>query len=107
MAKNKKYEDSHFEEYFDSQKIVNIDIEQRYRPRQHKHRTNQLDNQRHKRLAQHHHQHSYDYYAQTAYHYIKHNIQNSISNNSTNGHTDRTYKKAENKIKKTAQTAHK
>ena len=31
MAKNKKYEDSHFEEYFDTQKIVNIDIEQRMR----------------------------------------------------------------------------
>ncbi len=29
MAKNKKYEDSHFEEYFDTQKIVNVDIEQR------------------------------------------------------------------------------
>ncbi len=29
MAKNKKYEDSHFEEYFDTQKIVDIDIEQR------------------------------------------------------------------------------
>ena len=29
MAKNKKYEDSHFEEYFDTQTIVNIDIEQR------------------------------------------------------------------------------
>ncbi len=29
MAKNKKYEDSHFEEYFDTQKIVNIDIEKR------------------------------------------------------------------------------
>jgi len=31
MAKNKKYEDSHFEEYFDTQKIVNVDIEQRMR----------------------------------------------------------------------------
>ena len=31
MAKHKKYEDSHFEEYFDTQKIVNIDIEQRMR----------------------------------------------------------------------------
>ncbi len=29
MAKNKKYEDSHFEEYFDTQKIVDIDIEKR------------------------------------------------------------------------------
>jgi hypothetical protein len=29
MAKNKKYEDSHFEEYFETQKIVNIDIEKR------------------------------------------------------------------------------
>ena len=29
MAKNKKYEDSHFEEYFDTQTIVNIDIEDR------------------------------------------------------------------------------
>ena len=29
MAKNKKYEDSHFEEYFETQKIVDIDIEQR------------------------------------------------------------------------------
>ena len=29
MAKNKKYEDSHFEEYFDTQTIVNIDIEKR------------------------------------------------------------------------------
>ena len=29
MAKNKKYEDSHFEEYFDTQTIVDIDIEQR------------------------------------------------------------------------------
>lgn len=29
MAKHKKYEDSHFEEYFDSQTIVNIDIEKR------------------------------------------------------------------------------
>ena len=28
MAKNKKYEDSHFEEYFDTQTIVNIDIEE-------------------------------------------------------------------------------
>ena len=27
MAKNKKYEDSHFEEYFDTQTIVDIDIE--------------------------------------------------------------------------------
>lgn len=31
MAKNKKYEDSHFEEYFESQTIVNVDIEQRMR----------------------------------------------------------------------------
>jgi len=31
MAKNKKYEDSHFEEYLDTQKIVNIDIEKRMR----------------------------------------------------------------------------
>ncbi|MBQ3055690.1 MAG: DNA gyrase subunit A [Oscillospiraceae bacterium] len=31
MAKNKKYEDSHFEEYFDTQTIVDIDIEQRMR----------------------------------------------------------------------------
>ena len=31
MAKNKKYEDSHFEEYFDSQTIVNVDIEKRMR----------------------------------------------------------------------------
>ena len=29
MAKQKKYEDSHFEEYFDTQKIVDVDIEQR------------------------------------------------------------------------------
>ncbi len=29
MAKNKKYEDSHFEEYFDTQKIVDVDIEKR------------------------------------------------------------------------------
>ncbi|MBR0276986.1 MAG: DNA gyrase subunit A, partial [Clostridia bacterium] len=29
MAKNKKYEDSHFEEYFDSQTIVDIDIGKR------------------------------------------------------------------------------
>ncbi|MBR1969439.1 MAG: DNA gyrase subunit A [Clostridia bacterium] len=29
MAKNKKYEDSHFEEYFDTQTILNIDIEDR------------------------------------------------------------------------------
>ncbi len=29
MAKNKKYEDSHFEEYFDSQTIVDVDIEKR------------------------------------------------------------------------------
>ena len=29
MAKNKKYEDSHFEEYFDTQTIVNVDIEKR------------------------------------------------------------------------------
>ena len=29
MAKNKKYEDSHFEEYFDTQTIVDVDIEQR------------------------------------------------------------------------------
>ena len=27
MAKNKKYEDSHFEEYLDTQTIVDIDIE--------------------------------------------------------------------------------
>ena len=31
MAKNKKYEDSHFEEYFDTQTIVNVDIEKRMR----------------------------------------------------------------------------
>ena len=31
MAKTKKYEDSHFEEYFDTQKIVDVDIEQRMR----------------------------------------------------------------------------
>ncbi|MBR2499536.1 MAG: DNA gyrase subunit A, partial [Clostridia bacterium] len=31
MAKNKKYEDSHFEEYLETQKIVNIDIEKRMR----------------------------------------------------------------------------
>ncbi len=31
MARNKKYEDSHFEEYFDTQKIVNVDIEKRMR----------------------------------------------------------------------------
>ncbi|MBR5506695.1 MAG: DNA gyrase subunit A [Clostridia bacterium] len=31
MAKSKKYEDSHFEEYFDTQKIVDVDIEQRMR----------------------------------------------------------------------------
>ena len=29
MAKQKKYEDSHFEEYFDTQTIVDIDIEKR------------------------------------------------------------------------------
>ena len=29
MARNKKYEDSHFEEYFDTQTIVDIDIEKR------------------------------------------------------------------------------
>ncbi len=29
MAKNKKYEDSHFEEYFETQTIVDIDIEKR------------------------------------------------------------------------------
>ena len=29
MAKNKKYEESHFEEYFDTQTIVDIDIEKR------------------------------------------------------------------------------
>ncbi len=29
--KNKKYEDSHFEEYFDTQTIVNVDIEKRMR----------------------------------------------------------------------------
>ena len=29
MAKQKNYEDSHFEEYFDTQTIVNVDIEQR------------------------------------------------------------------------------
>ena len=29
MAKNKKYEDSHFEEYFDTQTIIDIDIEKR------------------------------------------------------------------------------
>ncbi len=31
MAKNKKYEDTHFEEYLESQKIVDVDIEQRMR----------------------------------------------------------------------------
>ena len=31
MAKNKKYEDSHFEEYLDTQTIVDIDIEKRMR----------------------------------------------------------------------------
>ncbi len=31
MAKNKKYEDSHFEEYLESQTILNIDIEKRMR----------------------------------------------------------------------------
>ncbi len=31
MAKNKKYEDSHFEEYFDTQTIVNVDIDKRMR----------------------------------------------------------------------------
>lgn len=31
MAKNKKYEDTHFEEYIESQKIVDVDIEQRMR----------------------------------------------------------------------------
>ena len=31
MAKKKNYEDSHFEEYLDSQTIVNVDIEQRMR----------------------------------------------------------------------------
>ncbi|MBQ2967486.1 MAG: DNA gyrase subunit A [Clostridia bacterium] len=31
MAKNKKYEDSHFEEYLDSQTIVDVDIEKRMR----------------------------------------------------------------------------
>lgn len=31
MAKNKKYEDSHFEEYFETQKIVDVDIEKRMR----------------------------------------------------------------------------
>ena len=31
MAKNKKYEDSHFEEYLETQEIVNIDIEKRMR----------------------------------------------------------------------------
>ncbi len=31
MAKSKKYEDSHFEEYFDTQTIVDVDIEQRMR----------------------------------------------------------------------------
>ena len=31
MAKNKKYEDSHFEEYLETQKIVDIDIEKRMR----------------------------------------------------------------------------
>ena len=29
MAKHKNYEDSHFEEYLETQKIVNIDIEKR------------------------------------------------------------------------------
>ncbi len=31
MAKHKKYEDSHFEEYFETQKIVDVDIDQRMR----------------------------------------------------------------------------
>ena len=31
MAKKKQYEDSHFEEYFNTQKIVDIDIEKRMR----------------------------------------------------------------------------
>ncbi|MBQ7718288.1 MAG: DNA gyrase subunit A [Clostridia bacterium] len=31
MAKNKKYEDSHFEEYLETQKIVDVDIEKRMR----------------------------------------------------------------------------
>ena len=31
MAKNKKYEDTHFEEYLETQKIVDVDIEQRMR----------------------------------------------------------------------------
>ncbi len=31
MAKKKQYEDSHFEEYFETQKIVNVDIEKRMR----------------------------------------------------------------------------
>ncbi len=31
MAKNKKYEDSHFEEYFETQKIVDVDIDKRMR----------------------------------------------------------------------------
>lgn len=31
MAKNKKYEDTHFEEYLESQTIVDVDIEQRMR----------------------------------------------------------------------------
>lgn len=31
MAKQKKYEDSHFEEYFDTQTIVDVDIEKRMR----------------------------------------------------------------------------
>lgn len=31
MAKNKKYEDSHFEEYLDTQTILNVDIEKRMR----------------------------------------------------------------------------
>ena len=29
MAKNKKYEESHFEEYLETQTIVDVDIEQR------------------------------------------------------------------------------
>ena len=36
MAKNKKYEDSHFEEYFDTQTIVNIDIENRMKEKREK-----------------------------------------------------------------------
>ena len=35
MAKQKKYEDSHFEEYIDTQTIVDIDIEKRMKTLRH------------------------------------------------------------------------